>query len=75
MSVITPPIAAQPHLSSVVPPITREELAKRSAEAIKLLDAWEVDASSDLDQRETMDLLRRVLGDERIDSSRAAILP
>ena len=58
-----------------VPPITREELARRNAAAIALLDEWEADAGSEQDQRDTMDVLRQALGPGRIGSDRPAILP
>ena len=48
--------------SPFVPPIPPDELARRNAVAIALLDAWEADAESEQDQRETMDVLRRALG-------------
>ncbi len=75
MSVKIPPEAREARLSPLVPPISPQELARRYAEAIVLLDAWEADVSSDQDQRETMDFLRQALGPDRVDSSRLAIRP
>jgi hypothetical protein len=67
--------APEARLAPFVPPITPEELARRDAAAIVLLDAWEADAGSEQDQRETMDVLRKALGPRRIGSHRPAILP
>jgi hypothetical protein len=54
----------------LVPPITPEELASRNAEAVRLLDEWERDGDEQ-EQRETMDVLRKALGPERIASYRS----
>jgi hypothetical protein len=48
-----------------VPPITDEELRERNAKAIALLDAWERDGDEQ-EQRETMAVLRKALGPERM---------
>ncbi len=56
-----------------VPPITPEELTRRNQAAMALLDEWAADSEGEQDQRETMDVLRRALGPERIASSRPAI--
>ncbi len=53
-----------------VPPITPEELALRNAEAIRLLDLWEAEGDEQ-EQRETMDVIRKALGPERIASYRS----
>ena len=58
-----------------VPVVASEELALRNAAAIALLDEWEADAGSDQDQRDTMDVLRRTLGPDRVASNRPAIRP
>jgi excisionase family DNA binding protein len=57
-----------------VPPITPEELTRRNRAAMALLDEWEADVEGEQDQRETMDVLRKALGPDRIASSRPAIL-
>jgi hypothetical protein len=58
-----------------VPSISREELARRNAEVVAFLDALADDVESEQDQRETWEVLRRALGEERVASSRPAILP
>jgi excisionase family DNA binding protein len=57
-----------------VPPITREELARRNTAAVALLDEWEADVDGEQDQRETMAVLRQALGSDRVASDRPAIL-
>ena len=52
-----------------VPPITPEELARRNAEMIRLLDEWE-EEGDEQEQRETMAVIREALGPHRIASSR-----
>jgi hypothetical protein len=61
-----PEAAERPYL----PPIDDAELARRNEAAIRLLDAWEDDAASEEDQRETMAVLRVALGEDRVASSR-----
>jgi len=61
--------------SAFVPALTPEQLARRSAAAVVLLDEWERDAGSDQDQRDTMDVLRQALGSDRVGSDRPAIVP
>jgi hypothetical protein len=73
MPAASTPLAPEAPPAPFVPPISREELARRNAAAIALLDEWEADASSEQDQRETMDVLRRALGPGRIASDRPAI--
>ena len=75
MPAITTTESPEARPSSFVPRITLEELARRNAAAIALLDAWEADESSEQDQRETMDSLRQALGPDQIGSTRPAILP
>ncbi len=75
MSTTTTKEAPEAPTVRLVPRITPEELARRNAAAIALLDAWEADESTDQDQRETMDVLRKALGPDRIGSNRPAVLP
>ncbi len=63
-----PTDAAAPY----VPPIGPEELRRRNAEMIALLDAWESEGDEG-EQRETLAVLRRALGPERSISGRGAI--
>jgi hypothetical protein len=56
-------------LHSYVPPITEEELARRNQAAIRLLDSWETEGDEQ-EQQETMEMLRRALGQERTASDR-----
>jgi excisionase family DNA binding protein len=72
-----PIMSACPTLTTpLVPPITPEELARRNAAAVALLDAWEADVEGeqdqDQDQRETMIDLRQIFGPDRVASGRAA---
>jgi excisionase family DNA binding protein len=70
-----PTVNATPTLATpLVPPISPDELARRNAAAVALLDQWETDVQDDQEQRETMDVLRQALGPERVASSRPAIL-
>jgi hypothetical protein len=48
-----------------VPPITDEELRARNAKAIELLDSWEAEGDEQ-EQRETMEVLRKALGPDRV---------
>jgi excisionase family DNA binding protein len=57
----------------LVPPLAPEELARRNRAAMALLDEWAADVEGEQDQRETMEVLRRALGPERVASSRPAI--
>jgi hypothetical protein len=57
-----------------VPPITPEELQRRNAEAIRLLESWAADDDID-DQRETLAILRQALGPDRIMSNRNVFKP
>ena len=52
-----------------VTPIDDATLALKNQAAMRLLDAWEKD-EDELDQRETMAVLRKTLGADRIASSR-----
>jgi excisionase family DNA binding protein len=53
-----------------VPPISAEELAARNRAAMALLDEWESDVEGEADQRETVGVLRRAFGPDRVASSR-----
>ena len=55
-------------------PIPPDELRRRNARTIAMLDAWESDGDED-DQRETMAVLRQALGPDRTASSRSAFRP
>ncbi len=66
---------ASPTLTTpFVPPISAEELARRNASAVALLDELEADVAGEEDQRETLEVLRRALGPDRVASSRPALL-
>jgi excisionase family DNA binding protein len=54
---------------SFVPAIGGDELGRRNAAAIALLDSWEADGDED-EQRQTMEALARALGPGRVASSR-----
>ena len=74
--ILSPTIGLSQALPTLfVPVLTAEQLAGRNAAVIALLDEWEADAESEQDQRDTMDVLRRTLGPERVGSDRPAILP
>jgi excisionase family DNA binding protein len=61
-----PTMQASPTLTTpFVPPITPEELARRNAAAVALLDEWEADVEGEQDQRETMIVLRQAFGPDR----------
>lgn len=55
--------------SSRIPPISKEELALRNQRAMALLDEWERDGDEQ-EQRETMEILRKALGENRTTSNR-----
>ena len=68
MATVHDPIAsAAPN----VPPIGPDELRRRNAVMIALLDAWEAEGD-EAEQRETLAALRRALGPERSASERPA---
>jgi hypothetical protein len=48
-----------------VPPITPEELRRRNAEMIAILDDWEQNGDEE-EQRETMAVIRQALGPDRV---------
>jgi len=48
-----------------VPRITPEELRRRNAEMIAVLDDWEQNGDEQ-EQRETMDVIRQALGPDRV---------
>lgn len=56
----------------LVPPITPEELARRNQAVIRLLEEWASDVASEQDQIETVEILRKALGPDRIASNREA---
>jgi hypothetical protein len=64
-----PPAPDRPRL---LEPLTREELMGRNRQAIALLDSFETEGDEE-EQRETMGILRRALGPDRIISSRSAL--
>ncbi len=53
-----------------VPPLSPDEMARRNAEAIRLLDEWMNEGDQE-EQRETMAVLRKALGPDRVISSRS----
>jgi excisionase family DNA binding protein len=68
MAVVQPrPAEAAPY----VPPISAEELTRRNARAVELLDSWMTEGDEQ-EQHETMAVLREALGPGRIASSRSA---
>jgi hypothetical protein len=54
-----------PYVQAIDP----EELRRRNQRAIALLDAWERDGDEQ-EQRETMGILRKALGEDRMTSNR-----
>ncbi len=50
-------------------PISKEELTLRNPRAMALLDEWERDGDEQ-EQRETMEILRKALGENRTTSNR-----
>jgi excisionase family DNA binding protein len=68
------PTLLTPQAQPFVPPITPEELARRNAAAVALLDDLEDDVDGDEEQRETMAVLRQALGPGRVGSGRPALL-
>jgi hypothetical protein len=52
-----------------VPLISPEDLARRNAEAIRILDLWETEGD-EADQRATMAVIREALGPGRVMSNR-----
>jgi hypothetical protein len=52
-----------------VPPITPEELARRNQAAIRTLDSFETEGD-EAEQRETLGVLRKALGEERVAGDR-----
>jgi hypothetical protein len=57
--------------TAYVPPIDEDELLRRNLAAVALLDSWEVEGD-ELEQRETLEVLREALGERRSGSSRPA---
>lgn len=54
-----------------VPPITPDELKRRNAKAMTLLQQWATEGDEQ-EQRETMAVIRKALGPERIAGYRSA---
>lgn len=63
-----------PSRTPIVPRLSPEELRRRNAEMMAILDEWESDPDAE-DQRETMAVLRQALGPGRTISSRSAFRP
>lgn len=63
-----------PPRSSSVQPIALEELRRRNAEMIAILDQWESEGDEE-DQKQTMAVLRQTLGPERTISDRSCFRP
>jgi hypothetical protein len=63
-----PDASSQP----LIPPMDPEERRRRNAAAIALIEEWANDEETEQDQRETMDVLRKALGPDRIASYRTA---
>jgi hypothetical protein len=57
--------------ASYLPPISADELRRRNAEVVRLLDEWERDGDEQ-EQREGMEVLLKALGPERVMSYRDA---
>jgi hypothetical protein len=55
--------------SSRIPPISKEKLELRNRRAMALLDEWERNGDEQ-EQRETMQVLRAALGENRTTSNR-----
>jgi hypothetical protein len=58
---------------SIIPVIEPLERLRRNAAVLDLIEEWSNDGDSEQDQRETMDVLRKALGSERIASNRAIL--
>jgi hypothetical protein len=56
----------------LIPPMDPEERRRRNAAVVALIEEWANDEASDQDQRETMDVLRKALGPDRVASNRPA---
>lgn len=63
-----------PPRTPYVPQIDPEELRRRNAEMIAILDRWEAEGDEQ-DHRETMAVLREALGPGRTISDRSAFKP
>jgi hypothetical protein len=57
----------------LIPSIDPKERQRRNAAVLALIEEWANDEESTQDQRETMDVLRKALGPERIASNRAVL--
>jgi hypothetical protein len=55
---------------SSVPPIGDAELARRNAKAVELLRSW-VTEGDETEQRETLEVLRKALGPDRLMAHRS----
>ena len=69
MATDTPEIDATPTL---IPALDPEERKRRGRAAVALVRGWSEDRDSEQDQVETLDVIRRALGPDRIASDRAA---
>ena len=67
MATVDKPTTDAPDL----PPITPDELRRRNADVVRLLDEWERDGSEQ-EQREGMEVLLKSLGPDRVMSYRDA---
>jgi hypothetical protein len=67
MATVDKPATHTPYL----PPIAPDELRRRNAEAIRLLDEWERNGDEQ-EQREGMEVLLKALGPDRVMSYRDA---
>jgi hypothetical protein len=55
-----------------VPPMPRNEVRDRNARLVALLNQWESEGDEQ-EQRETLDVIRKALGPDRVASSRAIL--
>jgi hypothetical protein len=67
MATVEKPTTHTPYL----PPITPDELRRRNAAVVRLLDEWERDGDEQ-EQREGMEVLLKALGPDRVMSYRDA---
>ncbi len=54
----------------LIPLMDPKERQRRNEAVLALIEQWANDEESDQDQRETMDVIRKALGPDRIASSR-----
>jgi hypothetical protein len=65
---VDPPTQPEPSAPPYVPPIDEDQLARKNLALIQLLDSWDLEEEEE--QRETMAVLRKALGEDRIASNR-----